>query len=260
MVLVDAVEDMARDDLLTRFFAAIAPALVLGLTACATSPAREANDPFEPFNRGMFSLNDGLDRSIFEPIAKGYRSVTNEPVRRSMSDFTNNLGEPVTFVNQILQLKLDNAASTAGRFAINSTLGVIGLFDLASTFGLDRTQEDFGQTLGVWGVASGPYLVMPVLGATSPRDLLGAGLDIELNPLGQFHFNGDLPFRTGVVALRAVSRREQAVELIDGVRKTQLDPYTTMKQAHLRSRSAAVLGSLPAPAASDDLSDSELDF
>src|SRR5689334_19303494 len=150
------------------FHGAAALLAALSLSACATTQAVDLNaDPYEDFNRQMFAFNDGLDKAVLEPVAKGYRAVTNEPVREGVSNFVSNLGEPVTFANEVLQGKLPQAAGTVGRFLLNTTIGVAGIFNPAQSFGIERTNEDFGQTLGVWGVASGPYLVLPFLGSTT---------------------------------------------------------------------------------------------
>ena len=163
--------------------AAFAPASVLAafaLTACVTVTPENAEDPYEDFNRSMYAFNDGLDRAVLEPVAKGYRAVTNEPIRGGVTNFVNNLGEPITFANEVLQGKVGNAAGTVGRFVINTTIGIVGIFDPAGAIGIQRTDEDFGQTLGVWGVQPGHYLVLPLIGSTSPRDLFGLGADFAI--------------------------------------------------------------------------------
>ena len=128
----------------------LAASVLLG--GCVTITPENAEDPYEDFNRSMYAFNDGLDRSIVEPVAKGYRAVTNEPIRGGVNNFLDNLGEPVTFANEVLQGKIANAAGTVGRFVINTTIGIVGIFNPAEAMGIKRTDEDFGQTLGVWGV------------------------------------------------------------------------------------------------------------
>jgi phospholipid-binding lipoprotein MlaA len=222
-------------------------ALAAGLTAlagCATAPPNPEADPFEPFNRRMYGFNDSVDRTVFEPAARGYRAVTNEPIRQGVRNFLDNLGEPVTFANEVLQGKAPEAAGTLGRFVINTTVGVAGLFNPAGALGIPRTEEDFGQTLGVWGVAPGPYLVMPFLGSTSPRDLGGLGADIAMNPLNYAEFEGDDAFNWSRRGLAAFSGREGALETVDEVRATQLDPYTTLRRFHVRNRQRQIDGSL----------------
>jgi phospholipid-binding lipoprotein MlaA len=230
------------------------------LSACATTSTMNIDaDPYEGFNRQMFAFNDGLDKTVIEPVAKGYRAVTNEPVRTGVSNFVNNIGEPVTFANEVLQGKIPQAAGTVGRFLINTTVGIAGLFDPAKSFGIERTQEDFGQTLGVWGVQPGPYLVLPFLGSTSPRDLAGKPVDAALDPLNYAQFEGDDATRVGVLVLKGLSGREEAIEAIDGVRQ-QIDPYTTARRFYVRNRAALVGNSAPASQENEKLPDYELDF
>jgi phospholipid-binding lipoprotein MlaA len=231
---------------------------VFALTACASNPTNSA-DPYEDFNRQMFAFNDGLDKAVLEPVAKGYRAVTNEPIRGGVSNFLNNLGEPVTFANEVLQGKAGNAAGTVGRFLVNTTIGIVGIFDPAGAMGIKRTDEDFGQTLGAWGVGPGPYLVLPLLGSTSPRDLTGFGVDIALDPLNYAQFDGDDATRTGILVGKGVSGREEAIETIDEVR-TQVDPYTTVRRFYVRSRAAAIGNSDPLPKDIEKVPDYELDF
>jgi phospholipid-binding lipoprotein MlaA len=231
----------------------------VSLSACATSSPRNPDDPYEDFNRQMFAFNNGLDRAVLEPVAKGYRAVTNEPVRNSVSNFVNNLGEPVTFANEVLQGKIPEAAGTVGRFVINTTIGIAGLFDPATSFGIQRTDEDFGQTLGRWGVEPGPYLVLPFLGSTSPRDLAGLGVDVAINPINHAQFENDDATRLGFAAAEGLSARENAIETIEGVRD-QVDPYTTVRRFHVRNRAALIGNSAPSTQENEKVPDYELDF
>jgi phospholipid-binding lipoprotein MlaA len=233
-------------------------ALVLG--ACATSGVKNPDDPYEGFNRKMYGFNDSLDRAVLEPVAKGYRAITTKPIRKGVTNFTNNLGEPLTFTNELLQFKIPDAAGTFGRFVVNSTVGVAGLFDPATSFGIKRQDEDFGQTLGVWGVKPGPYLVLPFLGSTSPRDLIGQGVDIGLNPINYAQFDGANALRISNWVLGGLSARESAIETIDDVRQTQLDPYTTLRRFYVRSRAAAIRNSEPATNPVEEVPDYELNF
>jgi phospholipid-binding lipoprotein MlaA len=232
----------------------------LTLSACATTQTANLDaDPYEDFNRQMFAFNDGLDKAVIEPVAKGYRAVTNEPVRTGVSNFVNNLGEPITFANEVLQGKIPQAAGTVGRFLVNTTIGIGGIFDPAGSFGIERTDEDFGQTLGVWGVQPGPYLVLPFLGSTSPRDLAGLGVDAAINPINHAEFENDDATRVGLAALEGLAARESAIETIDGVRQ-QIDPYTTARRFYVRNRAGLVGNSQPASQENEKLPDYELDF
>jgi phospholipid-binding lipoprotein MlaA len=233
----------------------------LAAGGCATPGITSPDDPYENFNRQMYGFNDSLDRAVLEPVAKGYRAVTNEPIREGVSNFVNNLNEPVTFANEVLQLKIPNAAGTASRFVINTTIGLAGVFDTASVFGLKRTDEDFGQTLAVWGVDGGPYLVLPFLGSTNPRDLFGRGVDSwGIDPFNYVEFEGDDTLRITKTVLGGLGARERAIETIDNVRTTQLDPYTTLRRFHVRNRAAQIGTSEPEPITIEELPDYELDF
>ena len=233
-------------------------ALFLG--ACASTGLSNPEDPFEGFNRKMYGFNDSLDRAVLEPVAKGYRAVTNKPIRQGVTNFTNNLGEPLTFTNELLQFKIPDATGTFGRFIVNTTIGIAGIFDPAASFGIKRTDEDFGQTLGVWGVTPGPYLVLPFLGSTDPRDLVGSGVDIGLNPINYADFDGASTLRIGSFVLGGLSARESAIETIDNVRESQLDPYTTLRRFYVRSRAAAIRGAARANNDVEVVPDREFDF
>jgi len=229
------------------------------LAGCASVNARNPEDPYENFNRQMFAFNDNVDSAVFEPVAKGYRAVTNEPIRGGVSNFFDNLGEPVTFANEVLQGKVGNAAGTVGRFVINTTVGIAGIFNPAGAMGIARTEEDFGQTLGAWGVNPGPYLVLPFLGSTNPRDLVGFGADRAMDPINYAEFENDDETRIGLGIARGISTREELIETIENVR-TQVDPYTTARRFYVRSRAGAIGNSAPEPRTIEQVPDFELDF
>ena len=236
----------------------VGSALVLG--ACVSSSPKNPDDPFEGFNRKMYGFNDGLDRVILEPVAKGYRAVTIKPIRVGVTNFTNNLGEPLTFTNELLQFNIPHAAGTFGRFVVNSTIGLVGLFDPATSFGMKRTEEDFGQTLGTWGVKPGPYLVLPFLGSSDPRDLFGTIADYGLNPFTYTQFDGANALRISSFVLGGLSARESAIETIDSVRQTQLDPYITLRRFYVRNRAAAVRNAATVTNPVEDVPDYEMNF
>lgn len=242
--------------------AGAAPAFALAafaLSACVTVTPENAEDPYEDFNRSMYAFNDGLDKAVIEPVAKGYRAVTNEPIRGGVTNFVNNLGEPITFANEVLQGKVGDAAGTVGRFVINTTVGIAGIFDPAGAMGIQRTDEDFGQTLGVWGVGPGPYLVLPFLGSTNPRDLFGLGADFAMNPINHAEFESDDEVRIGLGVLGGLAAREDAIEAIDGIRD-QIDPYTTVRRFYVRNRAALIGNSEPSPKPAGEVPEYELDF
>ncbi len=232
----------------------------LALGACASTGPKNPADPYEGFNRQMYGFNDGLDRAILEPVAKGYRAVTNKPIRQGITNFTNNLGEPLTFTNELLQFNIPHAAGTFGRFVVNSTIGLAGLFDPATSFGIKRTDEDFGQTLGAWGVKPGPYLVLPFLGSTDPRDLVGWGADFGLNPLNYADFEHANTLRITNFVLGGLSARESAIETVDSVRQTQFDPYITLRRFYVRNRAAAARNAATVSNPVEDVPDYEMNF
>jgi phospholipid-binding lipoprotein MlaA len=216
--------------------------LVACLSGCATTQApsssQEVADPIEPVNRAIFSFNMFVDRWLLEPVARAYRFVTPEPARRSVSNFLANLRSPVIFANDALQGERDRAGVTLGRFMINTTLGVAGLFDAASAFGYHRHDEDFGQTLGVWGVPEGPYLMLPLLGPSNGRDTVGRVGDYFINPLNHCCITQDE--RLGLLGVTVVSEREANIELLDDLRANSIDLYATIRTIYSQKRAADI--------------------
>ena len=217
--------------------------LIACLSGCATtggpSPStQEVADPIEPVNRAIFSFNMFLDRILLEPVARAYRFVTPEAARRSVANFLANLRSPVIFANDALQGERERAGITLGRFMINTTLGVAGLFDPATSFGYPRHDEDFGQTLGVWGVAAGPYLMLPLLGPSNGRDTVGKFTDYMINPLTHCCITDDQ--RLVLFGVGAVSEREANIELIDDLRANSIDFYATVRTIYSQKRAADI--------------------
>ncbi len=202
------------------------------LTGCATGS--NPRDPLEPFNRGVYKVNDVLDKVALKPVAKGYRAVVPLPLRGGVSNFLNNLRDlPIAF-NGLLQGKFHQAASDSGRFVINSSIGILGFFDVASNLGLRKHDEDFGQTLGVWGVASGPYLMLPLLGPSTVRDGSGLIVDYGTGP-GNYIFR-EAPENWTVFALRIVSQRASLLDAERLLDEAALDRYTFLRDAYLQRR------------------------
>lgn len=210
---------------------------VATLSACATLPPDQPSDPLEPVNRAVFSFNRGADRYVLKPVAKGYKAVVPDFAQRGVINFFSNLGEPITIVNGVLQGKFLQATSDTGRFLLNSTAGFAGLMDVATKAGLPRHDEDFGQTLGYWGVGTGAYLMLPFFGPSNGRDLVGRGADYFTNPayyVQQNNSDQDALFY-GSTALNLVSIRTQlfsADALLDGA----IDPYIFLRTAYLQNR------------------------
>lgn len=221
-------------------------ALTASLAACATLPPDSPSDPLEPVNRAMFSFNRTADRYVLKPVAKGYQFVVPDFAQRGVVNFFSNLGEPVTIINGALQGKLRQASADTGRFLLNSTAGFAGLLDVATMAGLPRHDEDFGQTLGYWGVGTGAYFMLPLLGPSNGRDLVGRGADYFTNPLYYIQQNNadqDEVFY-GSTALSLVSLRTQllsADSLLDGA----IDPYIFVRTAYLQNRLNKVYDGAP---------------
>ncbi len=222
--------------------------LLLGTAACASTPrdaqaSPETNDravaeqprnvdPLEPLNRFNYRVHRIGDRFILRPVARAYQSVTPQPVRTGVTNFMRNLGMPVVIVNSMLQGKFSQAVDNTGRFLVNTTIGLGGLIDVASRAGLERPNEDFGQTLGTWGVSAGPYVFIPFLGPTTLRDGVGTAVDAFAQPL--FYYDNS-SVRDKLVILAAVSARAGLLS-IDGNVDSAADPYLFIRDAYLQRR------------------------
>jgi phospholipid-binding lipoprotein MlaA len=217
----------------------------LAFAACAAAPdlARaqdEAGDPWEGFNRDLYAVHESVDRAVLEPIARGYRAVTPSPLRQGVLNFLRNLRGPVIFANDVLQGQFSRAGVTAARFGLNTTIGVAGVFDPASSMGLERHDEDFGQTLAVWGVDEGPYVFVPLLGPTTVRDGAGRIVDIVFDPLTWARGDDADAWRAGRTATAGVAAREQVLEAVDDVRRDSIDPYVTIRTTYGLLRRSAI--------------------
>lgn len=234
-------------------------ALLLGVAGCASVPGETSrNDPYEGFNRAMLDFNLGLDEAVLEPVSQGYTTVTPQWGRDRVSDFFGNLGEPVTFINAVLQGNGQAAVETAARFGFNTTFGIAGLFDVAGYEGLERHKEDFGQTLAVWGVDSGPYLVLPLLGSTNPRDLVGFTFDRAISPTNYIDYADDsedeTAIRLGMALLNGINARAGAQSQIETLR-SQPEPYVALRRTHTAQRDAAIRNGQTDPDAYENLPD-----
>lgn len=217
----------------------IAVGTILAGTLLPLAPrAQEVSDPLEPVNRAVFGFNLFVDTWVFEPVARAYRFVAPQPVRRSVGNFLSNLRSPVVFANDLLQGERDRAGITLGRFMINSTLGVFGLFDAASGFGYHGHYEDMGQTLGVYGVPDGPYIMLPLLGPSNARDTVGRVGDFFINPLNSCCITPDE--RYAIFGTTAVSEREANIELFDDLRTNSLDLYATLRTVYTQRRASEI--------------------
>lgn len=214
--------------------------LVLGLCALASGCAtgRNPQDPYESFNRGVFKVNDVIDKALIRPVAKGYKAVVPLPLRGGVGNFFANLTDVPSALNALLQGKFKLAANGSGRFLVNSTLGIFGVFDVASHVGLERQVEDFGQTLGHWGMGSGPYLVLPIVGPSSFRDAGGLIVDIATNPATWVGSEGFVSW--GLVGTRIAHDRSNLFDAERILNEAALDKYSFLRDAYLQRREALV--------------------
>lgn len=216
-------------------------ALALGLAACASTPANP-KDPYEGFNRAMFSVNEGLDK-VAKPLAQGYEAATPLPVRVGIFNALSNAGDGMTGVNNILQGKPAEGLSDFARLLINSTAGVLGLFDVASELGFDKNNEDIGQTLGKWGVGEGGYVFLPAIGPRTLRDTAGWLADRHFDPVSNI---GDTRTRNIAVGVRSVDLRASLLPADKVIDEAALDKYAYIRDAYLQRRRALVHdGKLP---------------
>ncbi|MFM0687725.1 MlaA family lipoprotein [Paraburkholderia strydomiana] len=208
------------------------------ITGCATGPDRKPGDPFEPMNRAVFNFNDGLDRYVAVPVAKGYQKVTPQPLRTAVSNFFSNLGDLTNAANALLQLKITDATEDLVRFAFNSTFGLGGLLDWATPAGLPKHHQDFGLTLGHWGIPSGPYLVLPLFGPSTVRDSMGLVVDVKFNPLNYM----EPAVRNPLYVLQFVSVRSDLLGATDLLQQAALDKYSFVRDAYTQQRRARLRG------------------
>ncbi len=218
----------------------------LALSACAHRPADDPADPLESANRAVYKFNSTADHYILRPAAKGYVAVVPEWAREGITNFFNNLFYPTTIVNDFLQGKLKQGTADTGRFVVNSIWGVGGLVDVGNRVGLERHDEDFGQTLGTWGVGEGWFLMIPFLGPSDNRDLIGKGVDTFTNPVHYLPGRYDLPQYLTTFVLFNVDRRANLLST-DSLLEAQFDQYLFVRTAYLQHRQALVYDGNPPP-------------
>ena len=219
-------------------------AAVTLMTGCAgpsgTTP--NPNDPWEGSNRAIYQFNDEFDKGIMRPVSELYAFVVPQPVRTCIHNMFMNLGEIWGAINSSLQGRHEDAINTWGRFMLNSTLGVAGCIDVASANGAKRIPNDFGVTLGVWGLSPGPYVVLPFIGASSVRDTVGTAANFTFNQIDVIGSIPDVAWRNSIYGVEVVSRREALLDVSKTVDRTALDPYSFIRDAYLQRRNAQVLG------------------
>ena len=212
------------------------------LGGCATNG--NPRDPLEPLNRGIYHLNDGLDQLIVKPAAELYSGLLPQMVRTGVSNFFANIGDVIVALNNLLQGKFGQAMSDVGRIAINTTAGLLGVIDVATEVGLEKHNEDFGQTLGYWGLGDGPYLVLPLLGPSNMRDALGLIVDFYTDPVT--YVNAPYP-RNPLWATRFLNRRSELLDTSKILDTAALDPYEFLRDAYLQRRRNLVFDGNPPP-------------
>ena len=216
----------------------LASAALLG--GCATNGDRR--DPLEPLNRGIYQFNDAVDKALIKPVAQGYREVLPQPVRTGVGNFFSNIDDALVVFNDLLQFKLTQAVGDFHRVLWNSTLGIAGLFDVSSAIGFEKHNEDFGQTLGYWGIGNGPYLMLPILGPSSLRDTLGRVADWQIDPLTNYY---DVPVRNTASVVKLEDVRARLLETDKVLDEAALDPYVFVRDAYLQRRRALVYDGNP---------------
>ncbi len=211
------------------------------LSACTTSIHRtdETADPYESVNRKIFDFNDSFYRNIGFPIERGYRKITTKSIRNRVADFVSNMDEPISTANYLLQLKPKETAISIARFAINSTLGLAGLFDVASGWGLEQNPTTTGATLASWCIADGPYIVVPLIGPSTPRNLIGSSVDFLADPVYWMTMN-DANYSAKIsypyTFVKYVSKYESYMDLYEELTKNAVDPYVAIRSAYMQNQ------------------------
>ncbi len=220
----------------------LALAVLALMTGCASGPAADPRDPLEPFNRGVYRLNDAVDRAVVRPVAVAYHDVVPSPIRTGVTNFFANLQDAWSFVNNALQLKGEAAGNSLVRFGVNSVFGLGGVLDIATEMEIPRHTKDFGHTLGYWGVGPGPYVVLPLLGPSTLRDTVALPVDAQGNLVSGIDH---VPTRNSATVLGLVNRRERLLPATDMLEQVALDPYTFVRDAHLQRRRSSIYDGNP---------------
>jgi phospholipid-binding lipoprotein MlaA len=228
----------------------------LALTACATPPTDPAaraeydqtNDPFEPLNRKIFDFNQFLNRILLKPVATAYRDVVPEFGRNFIRHFLDNLDEPVIFANDVMQGEIRRAGVTAGRFVINSSVGLGGILDPATPTGLEKQSGDFGQTLYSWGIPDGPYLMLPILGPSNPRDGIGMGVDGFIDPFGYLaaNYGARTPYTVGRMVIGGIDELSRNLDTLEGLQRDSIDFYASLRSLYRQHRASELRHGAPA--------------
>ena len=211
--------------------------LMMGALALSACTSQSEEDPLEGYNRAVHGFNTAIDKAVIRPVAVGYRYITPNPLRERIGNFSDNLREPVNMINSFLQGDFEQGMVAFWRFTINSTIGLAGIHDVAATAGLKERREDFGQTLAVWGVGSGPYIVLPVFGPSNARDSVGLVAGWFMDP---FTYYLESNPRILLAAGQALVERERLIDPIDDIYEDSLDPYITFRSVYDQYRAAVI--------------------
>lgn len=220
----------------------IALAASLLLVGCASAPTANPKDPWEPMNRSVASFNDKVDDNVLKPLATGYRNVVPDLIQTGVRNVFNNFADMWSTVNNLLQLKPINTAESLGRVIVNTVFGIYGIFDVATYIKLERHPEDFGQTLGYWGMPNGPYLVLPLFGPSTLRDGASLPVDFAVSPTKLI---ADIPTRNEVFALRLVSKRAELLKPGNLLEEASIDKYSFTRDAYLQYRRSQIYDGNP---------------
>jgi len=226
----------------SRLARALAVLALAAAAGCATNGDTDPRDPWEPANRAIYRFNEGFDDALLRPVATAYRDTLPEEVRGRVRNFFSNIADLFIGLNNMLQGKFEDGVTDWARFAFNSTFGLLGLHDIASDGGLEKHNEDFGQTFGRWGVGDGPYVVLPILGSSTLRDAVGTGIEIWTDPIGDFR---PIEVRNSAVVLRGVNTRADLLDASRILEEAALDKYVFQRDAYLQRRRSLIYDGHP---------------
>lgn len=217
-----------------KLCAAIAVLALAGASGCAST---SESDPLEPFNRAVYGFNQGVDQALVRPVATAYRDHLHEEIRGRVRNFFSNIGDLFIGVNDMLQGNFRHGVEDWARFTFNSTIGLFGLHDVASEMGLEKRNEDFGQTFGRWGIGEGVYVVLPILGPSTARDAVGTALDLYADPLFEAR---PIALRNSAIALRFTNTRADLLDASQLLEEAALDEYAFVREAYLQHRRSLI--------------------
>ena len=219
------------------FWVSVCGVTLLLLQGCATGPNANPVDPLEPLNRAVFNFNDGVDRTILQPVAAAYDQVTPSPIKTGVRNFFGNISDVWSVVNNLLQFKIQESLETLTRVGVNTTFGFAGLLDIGTEMRLQKNSQDFGQTLGVWGFGAGPYVVLPLLGPSSVRDTVGTVVDGSTDLVNN---SSNVAARNALATLRVVDKRAQVLGASNMLDQAALDKYSFTRDLYLQRRANSI--------------------